>query len=251
MKQITTILTLFIVLTVGAFGQKTQTAGAEVIVYLKDGSAITGNLIEWIYGDKVTIVSEGVELTFPANEVERLIDQSKKIKKRTAIVHKNEGIYYKAQAQLMTGNDGSRAHHRVGWGITASAGYQWNQYLMTGFGLGYREFIWDSAEVMLPVYAELGGYFANTTVRPFYNVQMGYSFAFEDEDFGLVEAKGGLFIYPSVGISVGRQRVKTTFDLGYNFQDAQFTYGNNFDDRIRSTQDVTYRRLSFRIGINF
>ena len=251
MNKLTLILALFLLMATYARAQETKPTGSEVIVYLKDGSAISGTLIEWDYGNAIEIVSNGVSISFPYDEVSKVIENSKKFKKRPPPNHKNVGTYYKAQTQLMTGNNGPRAHYRVGWGINATAGYQWNQFLMTGGGVGYREFIWDSAEDMIPIFVEVGGYASNTAVRPVYNLQMGYSFINSNEDFGLVEAKGGLFVYPSFGLEFGRNKLKTTFDIGYNIQKAELTYGNNFDDRVRSVQEITYRRLSFRIGIKF
>ncbi len=251
MKKLLVFICLSLFGLQAAFSQKVKNVATDVIVYLNDGSAISGKLKSWDYGESVQIVSKGLELTFPASEVEKVVEQSKYFEKRPPIVHVNEGFYYSAKAQFMVGNEGNRAHHRVGWGATVSAGYQWNQYLMTGIGTGYREFVWDTSEEMVPVFAEFGGFFANTNVRPFYNLQLGYSFALKNEEVGLTRAKGGLLIYPSLGISMGRKRLKTTVDIGYNFQKAEFTYGNNFDDRIRSEQRITFRRLSLRVGVSF
>ena len=251
MKKLLIFTSLCLFSLQSIYSQKVKNIGTEVIVYLKDGSAISGKQQSWDYGKSIQIVSKGMELTFPASDIQRVVEQSKQVKNRTPIVHVNEGFYYTAKAQFMAGNEGNRAHHRVGWGGTASAGYQWNQYIMTGIGTGYREFIWDTSEEMIPVFMEVGGFFANTNVRPFYNLQLGYSFALKNEELGLTNATGGLLVYPAIGISMGRNRLKTTVDLGYNFQKAEFTYGNNFDDRIRSEQQITFRRLSLRVGVSF
>ena len=244
------IIVIIISLQCG-LGQVSVPSDKNVVVYLKDGSAISGQLVEWTYGEEIIIESQGITLIFPDAEIKKVVEQSKSVKIRPPVIHKNKGLYYTAKMIFMVGNDGSRAHHKVGYGVSASTGYQWNQYIGAGIGLGYRQFVWDSAEDVIPVFAEVRGFFGNNVIRPHYNVEIGYAFAKGDSDLNLAEAKGGMTFYPSFGISVGRKEFKTTVDLGYNFQKADFTYSSDFDDRVRSEQRLTFRRLSVRLGFDF
>jgi len=246
---ITVILSM--VLSHGGWSQAKTKSEKHVIVYLKDGSAISGNLMAWTYGQEVIIDANGITMKFPDAEIKKVVEQSESINIKAPVTHRNNGIYYTGKATLMAGNDGPRANDKIGYGITASVGYQWNKNIGAGIGIGYREFVAEASEEMYPIFAEFRGFINDNAVRPFYNVELGYAFAFKDEEIGLVEAKGGLFVYPSIGISLGRKTYRTTIDVGYNFQQAEFTYGSNFDDRVRSFQEITFRRLSLRLGVHF
>ncbi|MEE9373801.1 MAG: hypothetical protein V3V00_12180 [Saprospiraceae bacterium] len=251
MKKI--ILSVIIVLIgVGTSAQTTKVIDAKkVIVYLKNGSIMSGTLVSWKYGEEVIINTQGTTITFPDDKVRKVMEQNNAVKIKMPILHIDKGLYYTAKAQLLTGNGGNRAHNRVGYGITASVGYQWSQYLAVGVGAGYRQFIWDTGEEMIPIFAEVKGFVNSNNIRPFYSLELGYAFNWTDEDLQIIETKGGLSIYPAIGLSFGRTSMKYTIDLGYLFQNAEITYSNSLDDRIRTTQDITYKRLTFRFGVNF
>ena len=251
MKKIVTILALLLLIASYGNAQKHQKKGKEVTVHLKDGSVISGQLSAWEYNKMIIIFSEGAMLRFPSEDVLKVVEIAEPVKrKKPQITHKKEGWYYNIKAEVMAGNEGGRAHHRVGWGLTGSAGYQWNPFFMTGIGTGYREFIWDSGEEVVPVFAEVAGFLGNRAVRPYYNVQMGYSFAYSNEGAGILNAKGGLSLYPSVGISFGRGDMRKTIDLGYNLQKATYVYRTFGGDQERSEQNLTFKRLSLRIGVS-
>ena len=251
-KKIITVVALLLLITSIGQAQKNHRKGKEVTVHLKDGSVISGRLNAWEYGKMVVIVSEGALLRFPSEEVMKVVEISEPVKsKKPAIIHQTEGWYYNVKAEVMAGNEGGRAHHRVGWGVTGSAGYLWNAFFMTGIGTGYREFIWDSGEEVIPIFVEMAGFLGNQAVRPYYNVQMGYSFAYPNEGAGLLDARGGLSIYPSFGISFGRGKLRKTLDLGYDIQKATYEYRTFGGDQERSVQNLTFKRLSLRLGVSF
>ena len=252
MKKIIVVLILLSSALASIYAQDNNPKIEKIVkVHLKDGSIISGALQSWTYEKEIVIVTEGVTLRFPDGKVKRVVEVEKHSKVRVPIEHRNSGLYYSAKAQILAGNEGNRAHHKVGYGITASVGYQWNQFLALGIGTGYRQIIWDSGEKMIPVFAEVRGYVSNNAIRPFYNIDIGYSFGLTDDELGLIKSEGGLLLYPSFGISFGRQNLKYSFDLGYMFQDNKVTYGNDFDDRIRTIQGLKYQRLTLRFGVTF
>ncbi len=250
MKNIIVAFLLLAVLSASA--QENESIDKKMVkVHLKDGSIISGALQSWTYQEEVNIITQGVTLKFPNDKVRRVVEVDNFSKVKEPIIHQDKGIYYTAKAQILSGNEGNRAHNRIGYGLTASAGYQWNQYLGAGIGTGYRQLIWDTGEKMIPIFAEVKGFLSNKAVRPFYNMEIGYSFGLTDEELSLIKSKGGLLLYPSFGISFGRQKMKYSFDIGYLFQDAELTYGSNFDDRVRTVQDIKYQRLTLRFGMSF
>ena len=222
-----------------------------VVVFFNNGSKISGNLKSWDVGKEIVIDAEGIEMRIPQDRIKKVVEKGNKSKFKESIDYEDKGIFYRGRLQFITGNAGGRAHHRVGYGVTASAGYQFNQYLSTGIGTGYRQLIWDSGEKSIPLFLELSGYMNKNRVRPFYNLDIGYAFTWADEDLGIVESNGGAFVYPSVGLMFGREDFRYSFDVGYLFQDAFYSYGNNFDDRVRSEQTIRYQRLSIRFGVQF
>ena len=118
-----------------------------------------------------------------------------------------------------------------------------------GAGIGYDRYIFNSGEDMIPVFAEFTGYFQPKHASLFYNLQTGYSFASTDDVYLLSEAKGGLMVYPSLGIRFGTGNVKYTLDVGYKFQDAEFTYDEQWSIDQHRVQDVKFKRLTLRFGI--
>jgi len=225
--------------------------GKRVIVHFNNGSKISGILTSWEVGKEVTIDADGLEIVIPEERVKKVVEVNAGAKQPVPTEFQGGGLYYKANLQFITGNDGNRAHHRVGYGITASAGYQFSQYIGVGLGAGYREMIWDSGEVMVPVYAELHGYIVNKRIRPYYNVQAGYAFTWTSDNFNIIDAQGGVSLYPSLGLEFGQSDMKYTLDLGYLFQNAEYTYGSPFGDGSTRAQSLRYQRLSVRLGVQF
>ena len=226
---------------------------SHVVVYLNSGSKIEGKMLHWEMDLYIEIETTwGQKLRFYENQYKKFIQKSAlETKPLQSVVYnfKEKGFYSAIKGQLILGNDGPRAKGAEGIGFSASVGHKFNRFLAIGGGIGYDQYILNSGEDMIPLFTEFSGFFQAKNTSLFYNLQTGYSFASTDDVYLLSEAKGGLMVYPSIGIRFGGRDIKYTFDIGYKFQDAEFTYDDQWDIDRKRVQDVKFKRLTLRFGI--
>ena len=222
----------------------------KVIIYLKTGSVIEAEVIEWDFGNSITIkLPWGSQSVLLEKNIKKIIQKSTLDVSDHFYNYEEKGLYYSFKSQLITGNAGPRANGVFGLGVSLSAGKKLSRLFNVGGGIGYDRFIWDSGENVVPIFAEISGFFNRSNASVFYNIQSGYSLAFTDEDVLIVDAKGGFMIYPSIGLRFGKEKHKFTFDVGYKFQNAEFTYLDPWFGGNRYEQTLQYKRLSIRFGI--
>jgi len=215
-----------------------------VTVKLTDGSVINGEIIEWNFGETLILKTKwNPNFKIPSYRIDKVIEKSAKGKTYN---FKEEGLYFTFTNSFIRANPGLRANGSNGLGFSFSAGKKINRFLLLGAGAGFDHYIWNTGEKILPVFIEAQGFFQQTNESLFYKVQIGKGFAFTDEDYGITKANGGLMIHPSLGLRIGHNRVKTTFAVGYKFQNANFIYNDRWQ---RRDQDITFKRLTFSIGI--
>ena len=223
-----------------------------VIISLKSGSKLEGEVIDWKIGESITVVSAwGQEYTFERIHYENIEQVSSSYNDVILKPYnfKEKGLYYTYKMSFIKGNNGERAAEVNGFGISASAGHRFNRYFSIGGGVGYDKYIWNSGEEFFPVFVEFTGYLVPKLTTLFYNIQGGYSFAQGPEDrYLLSDAEGGLMFYPSIGVRFGPDALKITFDAGYKFQEAELTYNQPWGQDF-SEQTLTYKRLVLRLGI--
>lgn len=221
------------------------------VITLKDGSKIEGEILDWQIDEYIMIkLAWGGQTRIDQHKIKKIIQKSTLQKYDKVYNFKEEGFYYAGRINVISGNDGNRANGVFGLGASVSSGYKFNRFLSLGAGVGYDKFIWDSGENLLPVFAEVSGYLNQTNTSLFYNIQTGYSFAFKDNDYLLVDAKGGFMIFPSLGVrwnNAGSHSM--TLSVGYKFQNAEFTYRNQWNANERFEHDVLFKRLTVSLGI--
>lgn len=221
-----------------------------MVVYLKDGSIIEGYISEWNYGETLRLKSKsgGISYVFPADKIEK-VQQKSLMEIGNEYTFNESGKYFAWRGQGIIGNEGTRANETPGYGFSFLAGYRLNRFVGLGVGVGYDKYIDDTSEELIPVFAEFSGYALAKNTSLSYSLALGYSFAQADPDNRVINAEGGLLIYPSIGLRFGRGPVKYTIDLGYKFQDATFTYLDPWNGSTRYEQDLKYKRLTLRFGI--
>ena len=258
-RIIFTVLILFV--TVGLGAQKNE----KTTIVLRSESIIKGELIDWQQDDYVIIKVKGIAdpLVIKQENIKRniTVDQNYNVQLREEIKglrslskssknnFKNEGLYSTLKGHFITANEGDRARGTNGFGISISAGHRFCRLLAVGGGFGYDQFIWDSGEEMIPLFAEVSGFINDAPTSLFYNLQAGYSIALFDDDFLIDNARGGIMIYPSIGLRFGQGDTKMTLDFGYKIQNATYTYADIWDSTTTREQKLTYKRMTLRIGV--
>lgn len=227
----------------------------EVVVITKSGTTFSGEVKYWKVGEEITIISEaGNEYTFDGEDIDQVIERkyyekNLNMKFKTPYNFKEEGLYYAARLHGIAGNFGDRQKESNGAGVSLMAGKRFSRWMGVGVGVGYDSYIVDSGESVLPIFAELTGYFTPTNTALSYGLAAGYSLAFTNEDKNIIDAKGGLMVHPHLGLRFGSGNIKYTIDLGYRFQKAEFTFRNVWDGRSRFEQRLTYQRVMLRFGV--
>ncbi|MEN0006469.1 MAG: hypothetical protein AAF798_20115 [Bacteroidota bacterium] len=241
-------------------------------VYLKNGSVFQGKLLDFEYGKTVRLeLSNGEVLEFldeeitkvvqeietgnvalPFNEeaIQESIDDKKGIlKKEKVYAFKEKGIYNVTYFANLNGrNEGGI---QVGFGAHHVLGYQFNRLVGVGVGFGVDTYSFGDGETVYPLSIEYRSYLAKKRLSPYVSVSAGYGFAFASEEDGIDEAQGGWMIHPAIGYRLGASKgANVVIDLGYRFQDATFTFVNEFNDS-REVREQLYKRLTLRLGLLF
>jgi len=252
-KSILMLLALLIGFTSNA--QQRKKAVDVVVVVLKDGTTFSGEVKNWKVGKEITIISQaGNEYSFDGEDIEKIMEQkyyekNLNLQFKEPYNFKEEGIYYALRGHFIKGNFGDRQNESHGAGISGLIGKRFNRFVGIGVGAGYDSYIVDSGESVLPIFAELTGYFTPTNNSLSYGLAAGYGLAFANQDKNIIDAKGGLMVHPNIGLRFGTKSLKYTLDLGYKFQKAQFTFRNIWDGRSRFEQRLLYKRVTLRFGV--
>lgn len=244
MKKIALIILAWVV---SFTAQAQQETTSEIyIVELESGSKFEAEINEWIIGEYIDLKTEfNSNLIIPAENITKVI-QKKTLE--SSYLYPEKGYYASAKGQFITGNEGQRARHVNGVGFSISGGKKWHRLLNLGVGIGYDRYIWKSGENLVPIFLEYTAFLNKRTTSLYVNVQSGYSLAFADWDYLQADAKGGFMVYPAAGLRMGSGQTKVLLDVGYKFQNAQFTYRDAWSPTTKE-QTLTYRRLCLRLGI--
>ncbi|MBT8191404.1 MAG: hypothetical protein KJO29_13315 [Bacteroidia bacterium] len=232
--------------------EKDTDLSKHVIVYLNDGSQVEGDIINWMPGYIIEIKTAWSDnVTFRQEDIKKVIQKST-LKQKHIVPYnfKEKGLNYSLKWQMITGNAGSRANSVNGIGFSVSAGHRFNRFISLGGGMGWDQYVWNSGEKLIPFFAEFSGFAHQSQTSLMYNLQLGYSLALKDEDYLISHARGGIMVYPSIGLRFGRnENIKYTFDIGYKFQKAEFHYDDVWEWGRRSEQNLLYKRLTLRFGL--
>lgn len=249
------VFILSIIWTVNISGQAVDSLANDklVIVKMKDGSVIEGEVKLWEVGEFIVLKTAwDPDLTISGRLIKKVTQKStlnQPAKIKAPYVFKEQGWYSSYKIQYIRGNNGNRAANEYGYGFSASVGKRYSRLASVGIGVGYDKFIRYTGEQLVPVFLEFSSFFLPSNSTSFVNVQAGYSFAWKDQDYLLLEAKGGFMFYPSIGLRLGDGQIKYTLDIGYKFQKANFRYRDEWTPTSVSDQNLTFKRLTLRFGV--
>ena len=262
MKLIFTLLILVVSLQMGA---------AQILYFtdslqLQDGSWRTGRVNHFTQGGKVTLENvRGFVQSYRMKDIRQLMvhlpdnQQEKAIKSKDRpgkercekpYAFREHGFYGITYAGTINGI-GYNSEMQIGLSLQQVTGFQWNRMLGAGIGVGVENFSVGNANgpLVLPVYAEARGYFLQKNTTP---LNVGYGFAFKDEDQRILKAQGGWLVHPAIGFRMGaRDGVNFLFDVGYKFQHLTLTRDFTQGSRDYQVQNLLYKRFSVRLGLIF
>ncbi len=246
---------MILILSFFAFQVLAQKSGKDV-VYLRNGDRYHGNIISWQKDSFMVFRStEGIELTIPDAMVVRIQMGSEMSYEKPALSKlKNKskpgalsGLFVQSQSQLAFGGS-HNGDLLVGAGLHLMAGYQWKPALCTALGFGVDSY--STPETMLPLFAEVRGYWPlSKNWLTYAGFAGGYSFALTNEEYAIDVAEGGWMWHPSIGLSKITDNASVSFDLGMKRQ--SLYYERNFSEDYFEKVDILFRRIAFRFGLTF
>ncbi len=249
----TKILGLFALLLLAGFVAQAQ----NDVIRLKNGSFIRGTIIEYIAGDHVKIkTEEGKIYEFPASELARAETESKSIPKTYAV--KTKGYYNITSVGMMFGN---KYGINVNPGLYTVNGWQWNEHLMTGLGLGI-EYVEYGGK--FPITADVRYNLIKGNVTPWVGILGGYTAANKGQMYydwwgspSVIRNYGGITTGANFGIrAYCGPHVGITANIGYRFQKLKARYNetfwNGFEEVTHEVTSKTYlNRFSMGFGLLF
>lgn len=222
-------------------------------IHLNNGSYFYGKVQYYNPLDSLVFLnSQGRTISLPSKVVkkvkETLIVEGAKENKVT-VEKDNYGFFDKDwyidfSAYLLT-----KKEYAAG-GIQLSAGKRYNRWLSVGGFIARDNYNPQMNEVLYPVGVELSGFFIDQDFTPFYKLNMGYGFMFNDDEVFRRESRGGFMINPAVGMRfTGSKYMNGYLSIGYRFQPALTESDIGFRDFETRIRDIYYRRLTLRVGI--
>jgi hypothetical protein len=249
MKRI--IILCVVILSQFAAQLSAQTKQFKDIVYLNDGSKITGRIASYKPNESIVLeLTTGQEVQFLAKDIKKVVMGIPTIEKTVEpYAFKERGLYNATSFALSFGK--STYTNAVGVGLQHSVGYQFNRILGAGVGVSYENlYIQNSAEGrMFSIFGEVRGYFSQNNTAFYYNVAGGMAFPVAKASENLTNHKGGLLVYPAIGMRFGASKRYNFFmDIGAKMQQVSFRNSNQWSENNYS---LTYRRWVLRGGILF
>lgn len=139
-------------------------------------------------------------------------------------------------------------NEEVSFGFRNVTGYQVNEHLNVGLGLGIDKY---KSATLLPVTFDARGVILKGRTSPVFNINIGYSFALNDKVISpynyYYENANGLIVNPSLGIRTYISKgIAFIFNVGYKWQGQERR-------RIGNTPPETsyFQFITINIGFNF
>ncbi len=232
----------------------TATRGDLVdVVWLKGGSRLTGTIVKWELARGMEFrLATGAVMEIPRNEIEKVyqdVQQNSIFSSGPSLprlphpyAFKEHGLYQSFSVFLNFSDPG-------GAGLHYSIGHRFSRLVGVGGGIGIESNDFFNDRGLVPVFAEARGYFRADKISPYYAFKMGYGFAIKNSSFEQVDARGGFYMSPEVGVRFGGSTVNYYLGIEYKLQSA--IYVNYFDWQGTSTDKITYKRVEMRTGIVF
>lgn len=224
------------------------------IVWLKDGSRLSGRIISWDRKDGMDFkLSTGASVFIAQSDIIKVVHESPRqyqsdLRSPRPYSFREEGWYHTTSGFLHFSTGGFDA--KGGVGIHHAMGYRFNRLLGVGIGTGIETHDLDWVRNIIPVYAEARGFFFPKKITPYYALKLGYGFALNNRNSGTVNARGGFHFSPELGVRFGGGAVNYYLGIEYKLQNASFT-NDWWGGGGSATENVSYRRVEMRTGLLF
>ncbi|HXR82102.1 MAG TPA: hypothetical protein VN763_14340 [Saprospiraceae bacterium] len=257
LKQVILLLFLSIGFNLNLKAQADSTARPDIVdvIWMRDGSKLSGTIVKWelARGMEFKLLT-GAVITIPQTEIEKVtVDIGYKEgmapvyvygRKDRPYAFREHGLYQTFSCFLNFSDPG-------GAGIHYSIGHRFTHLLGVGGGIGIESNDFFNDRGLAPVFAEARGFFLKAKISPYYAMKLGYGFALKNQTTEVIEAKGGIYFSPEIGVRFGGKNVNYYLGLEYKLQNATYTSNFGWGGDGTATDKVTYRRTELRTGLVF
>ncbi len=241
------LLILIILIVPNAFSQ----GNTEDVIYLKNGSAIRGQILEHKFGDFIKIESSGHNVwVFSSKDIDRIVKEDHLPPKKWDLNIKEKGYFNITDVGLLAGRDSYQ--NRYSFSSLIINGYQFKNRLSLGLGTGI-EFM----DIPLaPAFLDVRHTILKGKLSPFIGVQGGYAFPLVNYYNNGYEPiyKGGYMVGSVVGIkNYMSDNTAIVFSVGFRHQKLLSTrtqWGWEGDEQITQVYNL-YNRIAIRAGLHF
>ncbi len=223
-------------------------------VYLKNDTKLVGKLVLYRPGDSVQIqLANGQILGFSDKEVQKIVMEDLKTNKPYNF--REKGIFNVTYFGLSFGKTQlpwSPAQTHLGINVENITGYQFNRLVGAGLGIGYDNYYVTGTDAnVLSVFSAFRGYMSQHATTGYYSLSGGIGFPMVNtkDNLNLSAHRGGLLVYPAVGLRFGASaRMNFFADIGVKFQRIYF---NQVTEWNENHYKITYQRWILRGGLMF
>jgi hypothetical protein len=249
------VILLFLAVQLPSLAQKRT----EDVVRLKNGSIIRGKILNTQADTVVRVETEGRNVwVFSVADVRNITEEP-----IPRAEFSQKGYVFALEMGVLSGRT-RQTTWGWGWPNTQSVpvnnftfqvinGYQFNQYLALGAGLGIDAY---NGAAITPLYLRVNGDVLPHRITPVYLLDAGYGFyssVFNAETTNNQSRyRGGIMLNPAIGVRVHAGKHSSfLMSLGYRLQKYYVTtpVGGTPGDRTEDTH--TLNRLSIRAGFTF
>lgn len=235
-----------------------QDTAREDVLYLKNGSIIRGDILEYEPEGNIKIeIQGGSLLVYKTSEIIKVQKEPRKtppqyyyIKEKKPRILKTKGMYHFIGGGNLFGVN-EWGGPSIGLSLSYLGGYQINNYLAVGAGLSFITLF--NQYNFVPIFADIRGYLLKKPTSIYYSLGVGYNLALKGRSWEwnqTVKAEGGIYFRPAIGIRAGsRKRTNFVIDIGFNIMSAKYTYEDWNGNPVLEKR--TFYRPSIRCGVLF
>lgn len=223
------------------------------VVVLKGGSRLTGTILKWELERGMEFkLATGAVMQIPRAEIDEVFQDimlnssyysGLQRRQSRPYAFREHGLYQSFSAFLNFSDPG-------GAGLHYSIGHRFTRMLGVGGGIGIESNDFWNDRDQVPVFVEARGFFLKEKISPYYAVKIGYGFALKHDFSDEIEAKGGMYFSPEIGVRFGSRAVNYYVGMEYKIQSATYVNSFGWGDGT-STDKITYRRVELRTGLLF
>ncbi|MCB9230354.1 MAG: hypothetical protein H6581_01715 [Bacteroidia bacterium] len=248
-------------------------------VYLKNGSVLTGKIVEMVQDSILKIqILENSTLVFKWSEIDKVVignsnpstnSSSNNSPDRKAQVtlkprttpkkFKTTGVYNITEAGLLMAQSNFFSSS-ISLTLSNITGWYFNPYIQAGVGVGLDRYVNEGS--MVPVFADVRGEIGkNQAAVPYWYAGGGYGLGFLNKGLGFLKYDGGPMAQGGLGLKFySRQKSSFLVSMGYRMQMTHKVYeewiwdwwGGSFGP-TGNIVDVrqTYHRITLSMGLGF